>query len=112
MFKKRLSSIAAVVMSGLLLVTGAQAQEPVTLRVLIHQNPPMVDFMTQFNSTFMAEYPHITVDMAVVGANDLATVTQTRLAANDLDVIDMFGFANSAQPYMRNVTPPNWQALI
>jgi raffinose/stachyose/melibiose transport system substrate-binding protein len=24
----------------------------------------------------------------------------------------MFGFANAAQPYMTNVTPPNWQTLI
>jgi raffinose/stachyose/melibiose transport system substrate-binding protein len=24
----------------------------------------------------------------------------------------MFGFANAAQPYMKNVTPPNWQSLI
>ena len=112
MFKKSLSKIAALAMSGLLLVVGAQAQDPLTLTVLIHQNPPMVDFMTQFNADFMAANPHITVDMAVVGANDLATVTQTRLAAGDLDVIDMFGFANSAQPYMMNVTPPNWQALI
>ncbi|MEP6988284.1 MAG: extracellular solute-binding protein, partial [Chloroflexota bacterium] len=51
-------------------------------------------------------------DMAVVNNNDLSTTTQTRLSANDLDVIDTFGFANAVQPYMKNVTPPNWQALI
>jgi raffinose/stachyose/melibiose transport system substrate-binding protein len=50
--------------------------------------------------------------MSVVNANDLSTVTQTRLTANDVDVVDMFGFANAAQPYMKNVTPPNWQTLI
>jgi raffinose/stachyose/melibiose transport system substrate-binding protein len=50
--------------------------------------------------------------MAVVNANDLSTVTQTRLTANDVDVVDMFGFANAAQPYMKNVDPPNWQTLI
>ncbi len=50
--------------------------------------------------------------MSVVNANDLSTVTQTRLTANDVDVIDMFGFANAAQPYMKNVDPPNWQTLI
>ncbi|MBX3080918.1 MAG: extracellular solute-binding protein [Anaerolineae bacterium] len=89
-----------------------QAQNAVTLRVLVHQNPPMVDFMNTFNAKFMEKHPEITVDMAVVGAGDLATVTQTRLTANDVDVIDQFGFANSAQPYMKNVTPPNWQAAI
>jgi raffinose/stachyose/melibiose transport system substrate-binding protein len=88
------------------------AQEKVTLKVLVHQNPPMVEFMTKFNEEFMARHPNITVDMSVVNANDLSTVTQTRLTANDVDVVDMFGFANAAQPYMKNVDPPNWQTLI
>jgi raffinose/stachyose/melibiose transport system substrate-binding protein len=90
----------------------APAGEKVTLKVLVHQNPPMVEYMEAFNKQFQAKYPNVTVDMSVVNANDLSTVTQTRLTANDIDVIDMFGFANAAQPYMKNVTPPNWQTLI
>lgn len=86
--------------------------EPVTLRVLIHQNPPMVEFMEDFNARFETEYPNVTVDMSIVNANDLSTVTQTRLTANDVDVIDIFGFSNAVQPYMTDVTPPNWQTLI
>lgn len=92
---------------------GASASdEKVTLRVLVHQNPPMVEFMEEFNSKFSEKYPNITVDMSVVNANELATVTQTRLTANDVDVVDMFGFSNAAQPYMSQVEPPNWQQLI
>ncbi len=90
----------------------APAGEKVTLKVLVHQNPPMVEYMNTFNEKFQAKYPNITVDMSVVNANDLSTVTQTRLTANDVDVVDIFGFANAAQPYMKNVTPPNWQTLI
>jgi len=90
----------------------APAAEKVTLRVLIHQNPPMVEFMNTFNEQFQAKYPEITVDMAIVNASELSTVTQTRLTANDIDVIDMFGFSNQAQPYMQNVAAPNWQTLI
>lgn len=90
----------------------AAQQEKVTLRVLVHQNPPMVEFMNAFNEKFQAKYPNITVDMSVVNANDLSTVSQTRLTANDVDVVDMFGFANAAQPYMKKVDPPNWQTLI
>ena len=90
----------------------APAAEPVTLRVLIHQHPPLVEYMEEFNARFEAANPNITIDMSVVNANDLATVTQTRLTANDIDVIDMAGFANAAQPYMKDVTPPNWQTLI
>lgn len=92
--------------------SGAKAPEKVTLKVLVHQNPPMVEFMEAFNKKFTEKYPNITVDMSVVNANDLSTVTQTRLTANDVDVVDMFGFANAAQPYMKNVDPPNWQTLI
>jgi raffinose/stachyose/melibiose transport system substrate-binding protein len=88
------------------------AAENVTLKVLVHQNPPMVEFMEAFNKKFTEKYSNITVDMAVVNANDLSTVTQTRLTANDVDVVDIFGFANAAQPYMKNVDPPNWQTLI
>lgn len=88
------------------------AAEPVTLRVLIHQHPPLVEYMDTFNEQFEAAYPNVTVDMSVVNAADLQTVTQTRLTANDIDVIDMFGFANAAQPYMVDVVPPNWQTLI
>jgi raffinose/stachyose/melibiose transport system substrate-binding protein len=90
----------------------AQPAEDVTLRVLVHQNPPMVEFMEAFNAKFTEKYPNITVDMSVVNANDLSTVTQTRLTANDVDVVDVFGFSNAALPYMKNADPPNWQTLI
>lgn len=92
--------------------TTQPAGEPVTLRVLVHQNPPMVEFMEQFNADFQAANPNITVDMSVVEAGDLATVTQTRLTASDVDVIDIFGFSNAAQSYMTDVDPPAWQTLI
>lgn len=90
----------------------AQSGGKVTLRVLVHQNPPMVAFMEEFNKKFQEKYPNIVVDMSVVNANDLSTVSQTRLSANDIDVLDIFGFSNAAQPYMKQVDPPNWQQLI
>ena len=118
-----LSVVALMILSVLLSACGSAStdeesvQEPatadqVTLKVLVHQNPPMVEFMESFNNNFSEKYPNITIDMAVVNANDLSTVTQTRLTANDVDLVDIFGFANAAQPYMKNVDPPNWQTLI
>jgi len=92
--------------------TVAPGAAKVTLRVLVHQNPPMVKFMEDFNTKFQGKYPNITVDMSVVGSGDLPTVTQTRLTANDVDVVDLFGFSNAAQPYMKKVDAPNWQQLI
>ncbi len=112
MRKIHLPIVVVLVALSLLLGASVRAQDAVTLTVLIHQNPPLVDFMTEFNTKFQEAHPNITVDMAVVNNNDLSTTTQTRLSANDLDVIDTFGFANAVQPYMKNVTPPNWQALI
>ena len=72
----------------------------------------MTTFVQDFSRDFEAANPGVTVDVAVVGADDLATVTQTRLSANDVDVIDMFGFANPVQDYMGGATPPAWQTLI
>lgn len=87
-------------------------KDDVTLRVLVHQNPPMVEFMEAFNDSFEAANPHVTVDMSVVAPGDLSISTQTRLTAGDIDVIDIFGFSNAAQPYMSGIQPPNWQTLI
>lgn len=88
------------------------SDKPVTLRLLVHQNPPMVEYMQAFNEKFQAAHPNIKVDMSVVNASDLATATQTRLTANDVDLVDVFGFSNGVQPYMKNVDKPNWQQLI
>ncbi len=90
----------------------AEEMEDVTLRVLTWQNPPMVEFMEGFIEEFETNHPNIMVDYSVVNANDLATIQQTRLTANDVDVIAGFGFANGAQPYMSEVDPPNWQQFI
>jgi raffinose/stachyose/melibiose transport system substrate-binding protein len=92
--------------------TAVEEGEPVTLRVLTWQNPPTVEFVEGFIEKFEAAHPNITVDYSVVNANDLQTVTQTRLTANDIDVVAMFGFSNAAQPYMSEVEPQAWQQLI
>ena len=90
----------------------AQETGPTTLRVLTWQNPPTVEFLESFIDTFEAAHPNITVDYSIVNANDIQTATQTRLTANDVDVVATFGFANGAQPYMSDVEPQAWQQLI
>ncbi len=88
--------------------------EDVTLRVLVHQNPPMVEFFENFNAEFQEANPNISIDMAVVSADDLGTSNQTRLTANDLDVttISQNGFEKPVQDYMVDVEKPSWQTLI
>jgi raffinose/stachyose/melibiose transport system substrate-binding protein len=85
-----------------------------TLRVLIHQNPPGVAFMENFNSEFETANPGVTIDMSIVNADDIPTVNQTRLNAKDIDVttITVTGFANPVQPYMTDADSPYWQQLI
>jgi raffinose/stachyose/melibiose transport system substrate-binding protein len=85
-----------------------------SVRILIHQNPPLVDFMTAFNKTFEAANPGVTVDMAVVNANDLPTNVQTRLTAGDVDIVvpTLTGLSNPIQSYMTDVVTPGWQQLV
>ena len=96
---------------------GGGEVEEVTLRVLIHQNPAFTAYMDSFNADFEAANPGVTVDMSVVAPDDMGTSIQTRLSANDVDVIDYCvapcaGFSNALQPYMSDITPPTWQQLI
>jgi raffinose/stachyose/melibiose transport system substrate-binding protein len=98
---------------------GSVASEPAsdldgTLRVLIHQNPPGVEFMENFNDEFEAANPGVSIDMSIVNADDIPTVNQTRLNAKDIDVttISVTGFANPVQPYMTDADTPYWQQLI
>lgn len=82
------------------------------LEILIHQNAPLVDYLNAMDAKFMAANPGIKVNLSVVKADELAMSTQTRLAAGDVDIIDMFGFAQGIQPYMKGADKPNWQTLI
>ncbi len=99
--------------------TNPPTAEPVTLRVLAHQNPTFVEYMEAFNAEFEAANPGVTVDMAVVGQGDMATAIQTRTSANDVDVIDFCAgscsaFSNGIQDYMGDKVSekPIWQQLI
>ncbi len=94
--------------------SGGGAAVTGTVRILIHQNPPLVAFMEEFNKKFEAANPGVTVDMSVVKADELTTSVQTRLTANDVDVVvpTLTGFSGQVQPYMENVLAPAWQQLI
>lgn len=111
MNKLRLVSLILILV--LMLGGAVSAQDDnVTLRVLTWQNPPMVEWLEAFNEQFTAE-TGINVDYSVVNANDVGTVTQTRLSAGDIDVVAFLNsFANRVQPYMSEVNPPSWQTII
>ena len=100
---------------ALLLVVGAvvSAQDDVTLRMIIHSNPPYNAFLEEFNAAFEEANPGITIDMSIVAPGDLGTVLQTRLAAGDLDFYFRLGaFDNAVQPFMTGAVAPSWQTQI
>jgi raffinose/stachyose/melibiose transport system substrate-binding protein len=88
-----------------------------TLKVLLHQNPPLVEYMEGFNQRFQDANPGVEIEMEIVSADDQATAIQTRLSAGEVDVIDFCpapcsAFSNAIQPYMSGANPPLWQQLI
>jgi raffinose/stachyose/melibiose transport system substrate-binding protein len=85
-----------------------------TLRVMIHQNPPMVEWVEGFNAEFEAANPGVKIDLSVIDAADIPTANQTRLSAGDIDVttVTVTGFANPVQDYMTDAEAPYWQQLI
>ena len=102
--------VIIVLLLSVTLIPAATAQT--TLRVLTWQNPPMVEWLEEFNEQFTAE-TGINVDYSVVNASEVGTVTQTRLSAGDIDVIAFLNsFANRVQPSMAGVNPPSWQTII
>src|SRR5208283_5586525 len=105
-------SVIIVLVLLLILPALSFGQASATIELLIHQNAPLVDYINAFNQKFQDKYPNVTVNVSVVNSSELATSTQTRLTANDVDIIDMFGFAQGIQPYMKNADKPNWQTLI
>ncbi|UCG39828.1 MAG: extracellular solute-binding protein, partial [Acidimicrobiia bacterium] len=80
--------------------------------VLVHEFPLMNEFMEEFNERFQLQNPGVAVGMTVVPAGDLEEVAGQLLAEGSVDVVDIFGFANAAQPYMSAVEPQPWQTLI
>ena len=87
------------------------------VKVLLHQNPPLVEYMEDFNSRFQAANPGVTVSMEIVNSQDMPTAIQTRLTANEVDVIDFCAppcasFSNPVEDYMTGVDTPLWQQLI
>jgi len=112
---KKFTQYGLLIALSLILMIGGQvfAQDDVTLRILVHQNPAAIEFLEGFNADFEAANPGITVDMSVVAPGDLITVTQTRLTAGDVDIVGLLGFGElAAQAYMVDVSPPAWQQIV
>lgn len=113
MVKRFLTTFAVATIALMMSIAVTAQDEDVTLRVLIHQNPGYPEFIEEFNAQFEEANPGVTVDLSVVGPGDLATVIQTRLAAEDIDIIARLnGLSNPVQDYMTDTVAPQWQTQI
>ena len=90
----------------------ATPEKPVTLKMIIWNNPPTVDILTKINDEFHTKYPNITVDMSVETTADYWTVMPTRLSAADLDILLLQGFPSQVKDYMKGVEKPSWQNMV
>jgi raffinose/stachyose/melibiose transport system substrate-binding protein len=94
-------------------VTNQLGTAQVTLKMLIHQNKPLVDYVTKLNSKFQQKYPNVTVDLAVVPTDQLAQSIQTRLSAGDIDLFENTqAFTNAPQAFMKGIDDPTWLQWI
>jgi raffinose/stachyose/melibiose transport system substrate-binding protein len=90
------------------------ADQNVTLKLIQWSNQPAVDAVKQINADFHKKYPNITVSMTTVPtANDQYLQLQnTRLAANDVDVMATQGFVGSPPSWATGASKPTWQQWI
>ena len=91
----------------LLLASFAQAQDPVTVTLWMHNHTPRVAIDEELIAEFMEENPHITVEYEVV--DDFFTTLQTALASGaGPDVFNQFTLFNAqfyAQGMLAEVDP-------
>lgn len=92
----------------------SSANAPVTLKLIQWTNQPAVDAVKQINEAFHKKYPNITVSVTAVPTADdqYLQLQNTRLAANDVDIMATQGFVGSPQPWATGATKPSWQQWI
>jgi len=111
-------SISCLTSSTLLLLPffspTASGQQPsnnetttTTLRLLVHNHPPMVEYVQKFNDNYESTNPNISINLTVVDPSDLDSMTQESIDNGTVDIIDIFGFANEVTRNMKNNIKPS-----
>lgn len=67
-------------------------EKPVTLKMLEHANQATNDAVKALNDKFTQKYPNIKVESTIVEQQQYPQLLQTRLAANDLDILQFTCF--------------------
>ncbi|NJD01543.1 MAG: extracellular solute-binding protein [Ruminiclostridium sp.] len=69
------------------------SKEPVVLKMIEHSNQATNDAIKALNEKFSKKYPNITVESTVVEGGQYVQLMQTRLAAGDVDILEVSTFA-------------------
>ncbi|CAK4832783.1 unnamed protein product [Aphanomyces euteiches] len=88
--------------------------KPVTLRMIHWQNEGTNKALNAINAKFHEKYPNITVDYATVKSGpDYDQVQQTRVNANDVDIVTQTGpFVLGPEEYTKGAADPLWKQWI
>ncbi|GCE09394.1 ABC transporter substrate-binding protein [Dictyobacter aurantiacus] len=82
------------------------------LKLIMHVNAPAVQAMHDLNDAFHKKYPDITVSVSTAPTDTFATLQQTRLAAKDVDIIEVTSFVGALTSYTPGLEKPGWVKQI
>lgn len=87
--------------------------KPVILKIITWTNQGSVDAINSLSEKFMKENPNITVELTEVDTNQYESLLNTRMQANDVDIVSLGGgsFMSPAVDWAPT-TPPIWQQMV
>lgn len=89
----------------------AEASKPVTLKLITWTNQATVDALKTLNDDFTKKYPNIKVDITAVDSATYPQLVQTRIAANDVDIIAQQQFVSNPD-YTKGLDKPPFEQYI
>jgi raffinose/stachyose/melibiose transport system substrate-binding protein len=85
----------------------------VTLKVIHWKNEAANKWFDKFNKKFQEKYPNIKVDYATVPSTDFPQLQQTRIQANDVDVItNTAALVGAPADWSKGAADPTWKQWI
>ncbi len=87
--------------------------EEVTLKMITWVQETNELALAALNEAFMAKYPNVTIVVDTVGANDYPTLLNTRLAAEDVDIVtNLSAFDALPQDFTIGSSEPAWETFV
>lgn len=98
---------ATIAASGLAACGSGDADGKTTLRMLMHVNAPTNKAIEALNQAFEAKYPDVKVEVTLVPTPNMTNARNTRLAAENIDIVEVEAFLGGTNPSYVTGVPPN-----